>query len=450
MAKRKRGEKKLLSQTHMIVAGFFIIISIGTVLLMLPLASRSGRSTDFISALFTATSATCVAGLTVFDTYTHWSVFGQLVILALVQIGGLGFMSIGVFFAIFLRRRIGLRERGLLQESVSALQIGGIVKLVKKIMKGTLLIEGIGGILLSVRFVPEMGLLRGIYNGFFHSISAFCNSGFDLMGKYEPYSPLMHFYDDPVVNLVIVFNLVSGSLGFIVWDDISMNKWHFRKYMLHTKLVLVSTLSLLIGGGVLFAVFERNNILADMNGLQRFWVCFFGSASSRTAGFNSIDIAGLTESGKLLAAILMFIGGSPGSTAGGVKTTTIVVMLIYIWSNLRNKQSCEVFGRRISDEVIKKAELVFGINLFLAIVAVLAICAFQPLGAADAIFEIIAAISTAGMTTGITRELVTASRLLVILLMFCGRVGSMTFALSFTERRKTLPVQMPLGKVTVG
>jgi len=391
-----------------------------------------------------------VTGLVVFDTYTHWSIFGQIVILTLVQIGGLGFMSVGVFFAVFLRRRIGLRERGLLQESMNALQIGGIVRLVKKIMKGTLLFEGIGGVILSLRFIPEMGVARGIYNGFFHSISAFCNSGIDLMGKYEPYSSLTRFFDDPVVNLVIAVNLVVGSLGFIVWDDISNNKLRFKKYMLHTKLVIVTTMVLWAGGAVLFAVFENRNLLADMDVRQKFIACMFSSVSSRTAGFNSLDLASMTESSKLFAMILMFIGGSPGSTAGGVKTTTVVVILIYIWSNLRNNQSCEVFGRRIGDDVIKKASLVFGINLFITVVAAIALCSLQSFDAMDAVFEVVAAESTAGMTMGITKDLLTVPRLLIILLMYSGRVGSMSFALSFMERKKVLPVQAPLGKVTVG
>lgn len=446
----KTKEKKMLSQTHMIALGFLLIICIGTLLLMLPFSSRSGEVTDFFSCLFTATSASCVTGLVVFDTFSHWSVFGQLVILAMIQLGGLGFMSVGVFFSIFLRRKIGLRERGLLQESVNALQIGGIVRLVKQIMKGTALIEGIGAILLSIRFVPEMGLVRGIYNGVFHSVSAFCNAGFDLMGRYEPYCSLVPFYDDPIVNLVISFNIIAGGIGFIVWDDIARNKLHFRKYLLHTKIVLVTTGVLLAGGAVLFAIFERNNLMADMSVSQTLWTSLFSSVTARTAGFNSIDTGALTESSKLLTVILMFIGGSPGSTAGGIKTTTIVVMMIYIWSNLRGKHSCDIFGRRISDDVIKKASLVFCMNLFIAVTAIILICSFQPLDGTAVIFEVISAIGTVGMTTGITRALTIPSKVVIILLMYAGRIGSMTFALSFTERKKVPPVQLPAGKITVG
>ena len=323
-------EKKHLSQTHMIALGFLLIILTGTLLLMLPVSSRSGEVTDFLSCLFTATSATCVTGLIVFDTFTHWTLFGQLVILTMIQLGGLGFMTVGVFFSIYLRRKIGLRERGLLLESVNGLQIGGVVRLVKKIVKGTVLFEGIGAILLTIRFIPDMGVARGIYNGVFHSISAFCNAGFDIMGRNEPYCSLVPYFDDPIVNLVICFNIVIGGLGFIVWDDITNNKWHFHKYMLHTKIVLVTTAALLVGGTVLIAIFEKNNLMADMSPIQIFWTSLFSSVTARTAGFNTIDTGALTESSKLLTSILMFIGGSPGSTAGGIKTTTLVVMLIYM------------------------------------------------------------------------------------------------------------------------
>lgn len=334
---------------------------------------------------------------------------------------------------------------------MNALQIGGIVKLVKKIVKGTILIEGIGAVILAIRFIPEMGFLRGLYNGVFHSVSAFCNAGFDLMGRFEPYSSLVRYYDDPVVNLVIMTNIVVGGIGFIVWDDVTRNKWHFHKYMLHTKIVLITTVTLIFGGAILFALFERNNLMAeDMSMMQKMWASLFCSVTARTAGFNTIDVAAMTESSKILNVILMFIGGSPGSTAGGVKTTSMVVMLMYIWSNLRGEHGCNIFGRRISDDVIKKASLVFCINLFMAVTAVMVMCAIEPVSSMDAAFEIFSAIGTVGMTTGITRDLTVTSKLLLALLMYCGRIGSMTFALSFTERKKVPPVQLPLGKITVG
>lgn len=442
--------KKHLSQTHMIAMVFLLIILTGALLLMLPISNRSGEVTDFLSCLFTATSATCVTGLIVFDTFTHWTLFGQLVILTMIQLGGLGFMTVGVFFSIYLRRKIGLRERGLLLESVNGMQIGGVVRLVKKIVKGTMLFEGIGAILLTIRFIPDMGVSRGIYNGVFHSISAFCNAGFDIMGRNEPYCSLVPYFDDPVVNLVICFNIIVGGLGFIVWDDITNNKWHFHKYMLHTKIVLVTSVSLIVGGTVLIAIFERNNLMADMSPIQIFWTSLFSSVTARTAGFNTIDTGALTESSKLLTSILMFVGGSPGSTAGGIKTTTLVVMLIYIWSNLRGKHSPDAFGRKITDDVIKKASLVFCLNLFMAVTAVVLICAFQPLDGTDVIFEVASAIGTVGMTTGITRALTAPSRIVIILLMYAGRIGSMTFALSFTERKHVPPVELPAGKITVG
>lgn len=439
-----------LSATQTIAVGFLAIIFIGTVLLMLPVATRSGQSAGVLTSLFTATSATCVTGLVVADTYTYWSLFGRFVILALIQIGGLGFMTIGVFVAIFMKKTIGLKERGILQESMNTFQIGGIVKLVKQITIGTFVLEGIGAVLLSIRFIPEMGFIEGIGNGIFHSISAFCNAGFDLMGKYEEYSSLVAFSGDIIVNLTIMLLIIIGGIGFLVWDDIHKKKFRFKEYLLHTKIVLTITGILVFGGAIFIYLFERNNLMEGTGASETVLTSLFASVTARTAGFNSIDTAGMTVSSKLLTVVLMFIGGSPGSTAGGIKTTTFAVMLIFVWANLRNSHGSNIFGRRLEEEEVRKASIVVTINLILAVSAAIAICAIQTLPMEDVLFEVFSAIGTVGMSTGITRDLTALSRFIIIILMYCGRIGSMTFALSFTERKKVAPVQLPAEKIIIG
>lgn len=441
---------KRLSKVQTIALGFFLIIVVGTILLMLPIASRDGQSTGFLNALFTATSSTCVTGLVVVDTYTNWTLFGQVVIIGLIQIGGLGFITIGMFFSIFLKRKIGLKERNLIQESVNTLQISGMVRLVKKIVCYSLVFEGIGALLLMIRFIPRFGWLKGIWYGIFHSISAFCNAGFDLMGQFEPYSSLTMYYDDILVNVVIMLLIVIGGIGFIVWDDISKHKWQIKKYMLHTKIVLSVTVILILGGALCFYLFERNNLLLGMDVQGQVLSSFFGSVTPRTAGFNTTDTGAYTEATRMLTVILMFIGGSPGSTAGGIKTTTMMVILLYIWSNLRNKKGLNIFGRRLDEDAIKKASTVFFINLILAAACATIMCALEAVPLSDIMMEVFSAIGTVGISTGITRDITTVSKYILILLMYCGRIGSMSFALSFTEKKRSNPVQLPVERITIG
>lgn len=442
--------RKKLSTTQTIAVGFLLVILMGTLLLALPFASTDGKSAGLLNALFTSTSATCVTGLVVVDTYVHWSVFGRFVILLLIQTGGLGFMTIGVFVAIFLKRNIGLKERGILQESMNTLQIGGIVKLVKKITIGTFLFEGAGALLLSIRFIPRMGVLEGIGNGIFHSISAFCNAGFDLMGKYGEYSSLTAYSDDILVNVTIMVLIVVGGIGFLVWDDIHKKKLHFKEYLLHTKIVLFMTFLLIFGGAFLIFLFEKDHLMKGMGVSETVLTSLFSSVTARTAGFNTIDTAGLSVSSKLFTIVLMFIGGSSGSTAGGIKTTTFTVMLVFVWANLRGSHGNNIFGRRLEEGEIRKASTVVTINLILAVGAAIAICALQPLSMADVMFEVFSAIGTVGMSTGITRGLSVVSKIILILLMYCGRIGSVTFALSFTERKKVAPIQQPAEKIIIG
>lgn len=439
-----------LSQTQYIAYGFFCIILLGTLLLMLPVSSKDGQSASFLNCLFTATSASCVTGLIVYDTWSQWTVVGQLVIITLIQIGGLGFITIGVFVSIILRRKIGLKERGLMQESVNTLQIGGVVKLAKKIIIGTCVFEGLGAFLLAIRFIPQFGLFKGIYYGVFHSISAFCNAGFDLMGFQKPFNSFVAYYDDWLVNLVIMSLIIIGGIGFIVWDDISRNKLKFSKYLLHTKIVLITTFVLVFGSAVVFYLFEKNNLLVGMNTSGKILTSLFSSVTARTAGFNTTDTGGLTDASKLFSSILMFIGGSPGSTAGGMKTTTLVILLLFARSSITQTHGVNVFGRRLSDDSIKRASAVFCINLFLALTAALIIMGVQSMSMPDVLFETFSAIGTVGMTTGITRDLFPISKLLIILLMYCGRIGSLSFALAFTQVKKTTSLNQPVERITIG
>lgn len=448
MLKKKWHSK--LTATRTIAVGFLGIILAGTVLLMLPIASADGKPAGLLTALFTATSATCVTGLVVVDTYSGWSVFGKAVLLALIQIGGLGFMTVGVFVAVLMKKNIGLKERGILQESMNTLQIGGIVRLVRKITIGTLVIEGAGAVLLAARFVPQMGWIEGICNGIFHSISAFCNAGFDLMGKTEEYSSLVSYSGDFLVNITVMALIIIGGIGFLVWDDLQKKKLRFKEYLLHTKIVLVVTAVLIFGGAFLIYLFEKENLMADMGAGEKILTSLFASVTARTAGFNTIDVGGMSASSKLVTVVLMFIGGSPGSTAGGIKTTTFAVMLIFVWANLRGSHGSNIFGRRLEEEEIRKASIVVTINLLLVVAAAVILCGMQSLPMEDILLEVFSAIGTVGMSSGITRQLNVVSKIVIILLMYCGRIGSMTFALSFTERKKVAPVQLPAEKIIIG
>ena len=453
--KKKNKEKIIvghrLSHAKMIAMGYFLVIILGTVLLMLPQATRPGLKTTYLDALFTATSATCVTGLAVVDTATHWSLLGQIIILAMIQVGGLGFMTIGVMFAMLLKRSISLKVRGLLQESMNSIQLGGVVKMAKYVVKGTIVVEGVGALLLMCIFIPRFGVPKGIYYGIFHAISAFCNGGFDLMGaEYEPYCSFCPLADDILLNVVIMSLITIGAIGFFVWKDVLEHKISFSKYSLHTKLAICSTVFIFIISSILFYLFEKDGLMKGMGIQETLLTSMFSSVTPRTAGFNTIDTAGLSNSSFMLTLVLMFIGGSPASTAGGIKTVTFSVMLIYVWSNLRSKTGCNVYGRRIPDEAIKKASIVIMINLMLAIMAVLVISYCQPIDLRDVLFEVFSAIGTVGMTTGVTRDLTVVSRIVIILLMYCGRIGSMSFALSFTQREKVAPVRLPEENIIVG
>ncbi|RKJ44675.1 Trk family potassium uptake protein [bacterium 1XD8-76] len=439
-----------VNKTRTIALNFMAIIFIGACLLTLPVSSRDGQWTDFMTALFTATSASCVTGLVLVDTFSHWSLFGQILILVMIQIGGLGTIAMRILLATFLRRNITLKARNLLQESINSLQIGGIVRLIRQALKGTILFEAAGAFVMAFYFVPRLGWQKGIYYSIFHAISAFCNAGFDLMGYQGEYVSFVSAVDHPLINIPIMALIILGGLGFIVWVDVWKHKFRFRKFQFHTKLVLTTTAVLVVGGAAVFYLFETDASMAGLSLNGKIYASFFASVTARTAGFNTVDTALMSEGGKLFNIVLMFIGGSPGSTAGGIKTTSIAVIFFYMIAYLRGKQGAEVFGRRISDETVRKAVTVFVLNLFLALGAVLIINGVEKLPMLDLMFEAFSAIGTVGMTTGLTRDLGTVGRVLIMALMFLGRVGSMSFAFSFYERKPVPKVQLPEIEVPVG
>lgn len=443
--------KRKFSQTRIIAMGYISVIIIGTMLLMLPFASQSGESAGFVTALFTAVSSSCVTGLIVADTATSWTLFGQIVIICLIQVGGLGFMTIATMFSILLKKKMGLRAREVMVESINTEHIGGIMNLTRKIIAGTAIFEGAGALLLATRFIPRFGWGKGIWYSVFHSISAFCNAGFDLMGIYEPYSSFVEFSDDWAVILTLCALIIIGGIGFLVWDDISKKKLKFRRYQLHTKIVLTVTAILLVIPTVLFFIFERNFTNEGLGFGDSLLNAIFDSVTTRTAGMNSTDTAALSPASKILTVFLMFIGGSPGSTAGGIKTTTLAVIAMSTFNGITHRQSKGIFGRRLEKDAIHKASSVVFTNMSLAIFGIIALLAIQPsLDIGDVIFECASAIGTVGMTTGITRDLATASRLIIAFLMFCGRVGSVSFALALMEKKAASPVKNPREKITIG
>ena len=451
--KKSFGFKRLYEKipyAKMIAYGYIFIILIGALLLMLPFANN-GNTPNFLDAVFTATSATCVTGLVVFDTFTQWSLFGQIVILILIQIGGLGFMTIITMFSFMLKKRIGLKTRGILQQSVSSFQIGGVVKLFKKVLIGTFIVEGIGALILFISFNSEFGIVQGLYFSIFHSVSAFCNAGFDLMGMYGEYSSLTPFANNPLVILTISALIIVGGIGFFVWDDIVSHKLDWVKYKLHTKIVLVTSLSLIIGGTLLFFMLEYDNTLADMSLGEKVLTSFFCSVTPRTAGFNSIDNFSLATASKLLCMILMFIGGSPGSTAGGIKTTTFAVMLMAIRADLQNKKDEECFKKRLEPDTVRKATAMFSTVGIIMLTASLLIMWANPEFTFEAVlFETVSAIGTVGLSTGITPNLNILSKIIIMLLMYCGRVGSITFAMLFTEEKRDSSIRFISEKISIG
>ncbi|NLG02604.1 MAG: Trk family potassium uptake protein [Clostridia bacterium] len=446
----KKKWKLKFTYTQMIAFGFFMLIMLGSLLLCLPVASAKSQWTPFLDAMFTATSATCVTGLVVYDTYTHWSLFGQIIIIILIQIGGIGFMTVITMFSLVLKRNISLHERKLIMQSAGAINVGGIVALVKKVAALTFLIEGTGACLLAIRFIPERGIADGIYAAVFHSISAFCNAGFDLMGKYEEFSSLTRYPSDPIVNLTICALILIGGLGFSVWSDLGKNKLRWSRYQLHTKLVLMMSGILLIGGTILFFIFEFHATQEGMSFLERLTASLFEATTPRTAGFNTTDINALSESGSILTIVLMFIGGNPGSTAGGIKTTTLLVLIMSISATCSHSPNITVFKRKLEDTIARQAAAIVSIYMIAILAASLVICAIEPINLRQVLFETVSAAGTVGLTTGITPGLSALSKCIIMFLMFGGRVGGLSLALVLSEKRVHVPIERPLEKIMIG
>lgn len=447
----ERRFKTPMKPAQIIVLSFAGVILTGALLLMMPISTIEGVTTPFIDALFTATSAVCVTGLVVVDTGTYWSTFGKTVILILIQVGGLGFMTMTTSVAIILGKKIGLRNRILMQEALNQFSIAGVIKLTKYVFFATFLIETIGALIMAIRFVPMYGLSKGLYFSFFHSISAFCNAGFDLFGNYQSLIPFVH---DPIVNLVIMALIILGGLGFAVLADISQFK-SFRKWTLHAKLVVVMTSGLLIVGflGVLILEFNNPKTMGDFTIGQKILSAMFHSVTPRTAGYNTLDIASLTMPTRLLTMALMFIGGSPGSTAGGIKTTTFGIMLLSIWAVFKGTEDINFRHRKIAKDSVNKALAVIFISIFLVVIITFVLTAIEPDKSLESLmFEALSAFGTVGLTMGITPMMSELGKVLLISLMFLGRLGPLTMVIAISNsasQNRTL-IRYPEGKIIIG
>lgn len=445
-----------LKPGQILALGFFSLILIGGLILSLPISSNSGKSTDLVDSLFTATSAVCVTGLITVDTATHWNYFGRTVIIILIQIGGLGFMSFTTLFAILLGKKITLKERLLLQEALNTFDIQGLIKLLRYILVFTFSVEGLGALLLSTQFIPQLGLGEGIYYSIWTSISAFCNAGFDLMGTISgKFSSLVSYQDNPIIIYTISGLIIIGGLGFMIWSEF-YNYKERKKLSLHTKVVLVVTAVLIFGGTILMFLFEYNNpaTLGPMTLGEKINNAFFAAVTPRTAGMNTISTDGMTVAGKFLTILLMFVGGSPGSTAGGLKTATLGILVVTLISIIKGREDVEIFKKRISKETVYKAFAIFFLSLILVITVTMLLAITQP-GESFMwmLYEATSAYGTVGLTLGLTQHLNTIGKIIIMITMYLGRVGPMTVLLALTSRaqkNKKSGIKYPEDKILIG
>ena len=453
--------KKLLSKINtmepaqVMVIGFGVVILFGGLILNLPIATKSGESAGFLNALFTSTSAVCVTGLIVVDTSTYWSEFGQFVIITLIQTGGFGFMTIATMFSLLIGKKINLRERLLIQESLNQRDLSGLVKLTRYIIMMTFAIEGIGALLLSMVFIPEFGLLKGIWYSIFHSISAFCNAGFDLMGTTTgEFSSLMSFVDNALINFVIGGLIILGGIGFPVILDVINNR-KYSKLNIHSKIVINTSAILIILGFLFIFIAEFNNkaSLGDLSMKEKLLSSFFQSVTLRTAGYTTIDLSLLKESTLFFMIILMIIGASPASTGGGLKTTTVATLFLTVKSFILGKEDIEVYQRRIGDTTVKKSLGIFFIGVFIALFGTLILTIVNPeYTLIESIFEVVSAFATVGLSIGGTPSLTVLGKILIMMLMFLGRVGSLTIFIALLSRNNKVKskIRYPEGKIIVG
>jgi len=444
--KNRVKNRNHMTSFQVIIISFFCLILVGTLLLMLPISSRQRCVTSFPDAMFTAVSATCVTGLVVKDTATYWSMFGQAVILTLIQIGGMGVITIGLAIIRASGRKIGLWQRSTMQESISAPQVGGIVKLTGFILKTSLIIELIGASLLAPVFCKDFGILKGIGYAVFHSVSAFCNAGFDLLGIRGHFSSLTSYHSNIYLNIVIMLLIITGGIGFLVWHDIGTYKHHLKKYSMQSKVVLLTSAVLIVLPAVYFFFCEYE----DASFGNRMIYSVFQSVTTRTAGFNTTDLAAMEESGTAVMIILMLVGGSPGSTAGGMKTATLAVLFLSAITVFSRRNDVHCFKRRISEETVRSAGAVLFMYLVLFFTSGVIISRIENLPLLTCLFETGSAIGTVGLTLGITSTLSGISRAILMALMFFGRVGGLTLIYAALPSAESSKIKLPLEKITVG
>lgn len=441
-----KNSRKHVSSFQIIILGFLSVILAGTVLLMLPISSASGVSTPFSDALFTSTSAVCVTGLVIYDTAVYWSSFGHTVLLLLIQIGGMGVVTAAVSLVVFSGKKISLMQRSTMQNAISAHHVGGIVRMTGFILTTTLLLELIGTSLLATVFCSEFGITTGFKYALFHSVSAFCNAGFDLMGERSEFSSLTAYANNLLVNFTIMSLIITGGIGFSTWDDLYRCKWHFKRYRMQSKVILVTTGLLLLIPSVYFFFCE----FADMPTAERIYTSLFQAVSPRTAGFNTADLTLITETGKMMIIILMVIGGSPGSTAGGIKTTTFAVLISSALSVFHRRNQTCFFGRRVPEGTERDAAAVLLMYLILLITGAMIISSVENLPILTALFETGSAIGTVGLSLGVTPNLCHLSRIILIILMFFGRVGGLTLVFAVFSKPAANASKYPREKITVG
>lgn len=443
---KKSNIKKRLSSFQIILLGFAGVILLGALLLMLPISSAERVITPFNEALFTSTSAVCVTGLVVKDTGSYWSAFGQAVIITLIQIGGLGVVTIAASFSMLAGRRISLMQRSTMQDAISAPKVGGIVKLTKFIITGTFIIEAVGAVSMMPVFCKNFGA-KGIWMSVFHSVSAFCNAGFDILGtEGNQFCSLTPYTSNPVINITVMLLIVIGGIGFLTWDDICNNKFKIKKYSMQSKIILLTSLILILLPAIYFFIFDYS----DYSIGNRLLASLFQSVTTRTAGFNTTDLTKLTRPSQAIMIFLMLVGGSPGSTAGGLKTTTMAVLILNAFACFKRKENVCAFGRRIDDSVIKNAATIVMMYITLFFIGGVSICTIEKLPLVASLFETASAIGTVGLTLGITPKLSLASQVILIVLMYLGRVGGLTLIYATLSGKKQINAKLPLDKITVG
>ena len=443
---KKSNIKKRLSTFQIILLGFAGVILLGALLLMMPISSAERVVTPFNEALFTSTSAVCVTGLVVKDTGSYWSAFGQAVIITLIQIGGLGVVTIAASFSMLAGRRISLMQRSTMQDAISAPKVGGIVKLTKFIITGTFIIEAVGAVSMMPVFCKNFGA-KGIWMSVFHSVSAFCNAGFDILGtESNQFCSLTSYTSNPVINITVMLLIVIGGIGFLTWDDIYNNKFKIKRYRMQSKIILVTSLILILLPAIYFFFFDYS----DYSIGNRLLASLFQSVTTRTAGFNTTDLTKLTRPSQAIMIFLMLVGGSPGSTAGGLKTTTMAVLILNAFACFKRKENVCAFGRRIDDSVIKSAATIVMMYITLFFIGGVAICTIEKLPLVASLFETASAIGTVGLTLGLTPKLSLASQVILIVLMYLGRVGGLTLIYATLSGKKQINAKLPLDKITVG